>query len=201
MLRKDFFVFDFGWLVSKESSLESWAPGHVVIAEGSNEVDSSQKSLRQAKAFDSSKEKDTRERSVMGQEKSARGESTSLFLSSSIFTDHRALNQFLAFLSVFLFAAVASASTDGQQHQFCRTINSQQRCDQNDNSELSLCCNHPHLPSKVSNLSKKFSFFKYFLQKKRPTIHSVWKSEKKVSFNNASEASYVYIYLEWTKVH
>ena len=43
-----------------------------MIAEGSNEVDSSQKSLRQAKAFDSSKEKDTRERSVMGQEKSAR---------------------------------------------------------------------------------------------------------------------------------
>ena len=43
-----------------------------MIAEGSNEVDSSQKSLRQAKAFDSSKEKDTREKSVMGQEKSAR---------------------------------------------------------------------------------------------------------------------------------
>ena len=42
-----------------------------MIAEGSNEVDSSQKSLRQAKAFDSSKEKDTREKSVMGQEKSA----------------------------------------------------------------------------------------------------------------------------------
>ena len=117
--------------------------------------------------------------SVMGQEKSARGESTSLFLSSSIFTDHRALNQFLAFLSVFLFAAaVASASTDGQQHQFCRTINSQQRCDQNDNSELSLCCNHPHLPSKVSNLSKKFSFFKYFLQKKRPTTQCLKISEK-----------------------
>ena len=51
-----------------------------MIAEGSNEVDSSQKSLRQAKAFDSSKEKDTRERSVMGQEKSARGESTSLLV-------------------------------------------------------------------------------------------------------------------------
>ena len=52
-----------------------------MIAEGSNEVDSSQKSLRQAKAFDSSKEKDTRERSVMGQEKSARErESTSLLV-------------------------------------------------------------------------------------------------------------------------
>ena len=51
-----------------------------MIAEGSNEVDSSQKSLRQAKAFDSSKEKDTREKSVMGQEKSARRESTSLLV-------------------------------------------------------------------------------------------------------------------------
>ena len=98
------------------------APGHVVIAEGSNEVDSSQKSLRQAKAFDSSKEKDTRERSVMGQEKSARGESTSLFLSSSIFTDHRALNQFLAFLSVFLFA-VASLMVSSTNFAAPSTLN------------------------------------------------------------------------------
>lgn len=42
--------------------------------------------------------------------------------SCSIFTDHRALNQFYSFSLVH------------GQHQFCRTINSQQRCDQNDNS-------------------------------------------------------------------
>ena len=100
-----FFVFHFGWLVSKESSLESWAPGHVVIAEGSNEVDSSQKSLRQAKAFDSSKEKDTRERSVMGQEKSARErESTSLlvFLLPSLRIIAPWINFWPSFLSFFL---------------------------------------------------------------------------------------------------
>ena len=32
-----------------------------------------------------------------------------------------------------------------------------------------------------------------FLRKNDKLIHVVWKSQKKVSFNNASEASYVYI--------
>ena len=57
------------------------APGHVVIAEGQMKWTPEESAT--AKAFDSSKEKDTREESVMGQEKSAAassaGKSTSFF--------------------------------------------------------------------------------------------------------------------------
>ena len=33
------------------------------------------------------------------------------------------------------------------------------------------------------------------------SLHCVWKSHRKVSFNIAREASYVYIHFKWTKLH